>query len=100
MKNHIIVLTGFVMLTMTGCAAMEGPRPPKHSWQISQGDVNAMADCQSQARNVHGTWDPNTNYHLIEGEDAEKNRQCLKEKHGWFELGPPEYAKGTMAPPR
>jgi hypothetical protein len=100
MKKRMFVLTGILMIMMTGCASMEGPRPPKQSWKIPQEDVNAMVDCQSQAPNVKGIWDPFTGYKLFEGEDAEKIRQCLKDKYGWFELGPPEYAKGTMAPPR
>lgn len=98
--KNLAVLMGFVVITMAGCGTMGGPRPPQQSWKIQQRDVNAMADCQAQVPGVKGIWDPSTGYHLFEGENAEKYRECLKTKHGWFELGPPEYAKGTMAPPR
>ena len=99
MKKTISFIV-FVVILVSGCANMDGPRPPKQTWKIAQQDVNAMADCQSQAPNVKGIWDPLTGYYAYEGKDAEKNRQCLKIKYGWFELGPPEFTKGTMAPPR
>jgi len=84
----------------SGCAVTEGPRPPKHNWNISQSDVNDMADCESHYPNAKSIWDPFTNYYAYEGGDADNIRRCLMEKHGWFELGPPEFTEGTMAPPR
>lgn len=98
--KNVVVLAVLVIIALSGCVSMEGPRPPKQSWTIQQRDVNAMADCQAQVPGVKGIWDPLTGYHLFEGEDSGKYRECLKTKHGWFELGPPEWAKGTMAPPR
>lgn len=77
-----------------------GARPPTQTWQVPQRDINDLADCQSQAPNIGRTFDPLSGYFLFEGSDAEKYRKCLKEKHGWFNLGPPDYEKGTMAPPR
>jgi hypothetical protein len=95
-----LALSGTLMIAVTGCQTMDGPRPPKQSWTVQQEDVNAIADCQAQAPGVRVIWDPLTGHHLFEGENAEQCRQCLKTKHGWFELGPPEWAAGTMAPPR
>jgi len=99
MKN-LIVLMGLIMMTVVGCGTVEGPRPPQKNWKIQQRDMNAIADCQAQVSGVKGTWDPLTSYYLFEGENAEKYRECLKTKHSWFELGPPDFAKGTMAPPQ
>ena len=79
---------------------MSGPRPPKSGVQLEKRDVNAMAECEAQWHDFQGIFDPRNGYFLYEGKDAEKIRHCLKTKYGWFELGPPEYNKGTMAPPR
>lgn len=89
-----------VLVALVGCDTMGGPRPPTKSWQPHQQDVNAMADCESNAPNIRRVYDPLTGYYVFEGADAEKNRQCLKTKYGWFELEPPEWTPGTMAPPR
>lgn len=78
----------------------DGPRSAQQNWNLPQKDINAMADCHAQIPDVKGIFDPITGYFIHKGENAEKFRQCLKTKHGWFELGPPEYATGTMAPPR
>jgi hypothetical protein len=73
---------------------------PKKGFDISQSVLKATADCESQYPAVGKSWDPNTGYFIFRGNDAEKMRRCLIEKHGWFKLGPPEFSEGTMAPPR
>ena len=82
----------------------DGPRPPTNDISLSlkmlQRDMNALTDCESWAPNVKSIYDPLTGYHLFEGADAETIRKCLKTNFGWFELVPPEWAPGTMAPPR
>ena len=95
-----ISLALIVIMIESGCDATEVPRPPKQSLTVTQSDVNAMADCELRYPNVEGTWDPLTGYFLYKGPDAQNNRSCLVEEYGWFELGPPEFSKGTMAPPR
>ena len=95
-----VFLMSFILLMVSGCADTGGPRPPKQSWNIPQSDVNDMADCKSIYPDVEMTWDPLSGYFLYEGGDAENIRRCLVDKHGWFELGKPEFAEGTMAPPR
>lgn len=97
--KKLTVLIGLITTAVSGCQTMGGPRPPHQSWTIQQRDVNAMGDCQARVPGVKGIWDPLTGYHLFEGDNAEKYRQCLKTRHGWFELGPPEWKAGTMAPP-
>jgi len=99
MKNAVFLIP-FVLIIVTGCADTGGPRPPKQSWNIPQGDVNDLADCESQYPEAKGIWDPLSGYFLYEGKDADNIRRCLVEKHGWSELGQPEFAEGTMAPPR
>ena len=98
MRTVSLVL--IVIMVGSGCAATEGPKPPKQSWTVPQSEVNAMGDCKSRYPKVNGIWDPLTGYFAFTGADAENNRRCLIENYGWFELGPPEFTKGTMSPPR
>ena len=98
--KKVALLMYVVLFAIAGCIATGGPRPPKTSWTIDQRDVNAMAECQAQVPGVTAVWDPMTGYHLFEGEASEKYKECLKTEHGWFELEPPDWKKGTMAPPR
>ena len=105
MKNMIVIL-GLVMCIVSGCVTMDGPRPPRNGFlegniQEQQRVINELVgNCKEQAPDVEVIMDPLTMYYMFEGENADKYKECLKTKHGWFELGPPEYGKGTMAPPR
>lgn len=83
-----------------GCSVTEGPRPPAESWSLHQADVKAMADCEKQNPGAMGIWDPLTGYFKYGGARARNAMKCLVDQHGWYELGPPEFAPGTMAPPR
>lgn len=63
----------------------------------TQEAANAIANCESpQVSRV--IYDPLSGYYIFDGENAEDLRKCLINKHGWKELGPPEYKTGTMQP--
>jgi hypothetical protein len=102
---YSLLATALLLFAVSGAITFvegkkSGPRPPRKSWQVPQRDVNAMGDCQKRVPGVKGSWDILTGYFIFEGKNSEKYKECLKTRHGWFELGPPEWAKGTMAPPR
>lgn len=54
--KSVAVEMGFVMITVSGGGAMNGPRPPKFGVQIEQRDVNAMADCEAQVPVFEKYW--------------------------------------------
>jgi len=95
--------SGFLALLFVfsvGCSTTDGPRPPKSGLNFQKRDVNALVDCEAQYPDQDGIMDPLVGYFAYVGPDAENVRQCLVTEHGWFELGPPEWPQGTMAPPR
>jgi hypothetical protein len=94
--KSVISSVSIAMMIGMGCAVTEGPRPPDQSWKQPRSDGVALLDCASSYPAYQPIWDPTTNYYLI----AKRFRECLKTKYGWYELGPPEYSAGTMAPPR
>ena len=98
--KYAAFLISLILLMPSGCANVGGPRPPNQSFTVPQSDINDMGDCQAEYPDAKGIWDPLSGYFLYEGKDADNIRRCLVEKHGWFELGQPEFAEGTMAPPR
>jgi hypothetical protein len=93
------ILMVFVIVALTGFKA-GGPRPPQFELMIKERDAKQQIFCEEQVGEVNGLYDPLNGYYLFEGENAEQMRECLKTNYGWFELGPPEYKEGTMAPPR
>jgi hypothetical protein len=98
--KHVISSVSIVLVFATGCAATDGPRPPTSGMDMPGYIPAAVQDCESMYPSAEGLVDLGTGYFLIEGDEAEKARQCLVEKHGWYELGPPNWRAGTMAPPR
>ena len=102
---YALLTTALLLFAVSGPVTFakgkgSGPRPPRKSWQVPKRDVNALADCDARVPGIKGGWDPLTGYFIYDSENSEKYKECLKTRHGWFELGPPEWAKGTMAPPR
>lgn len=98
--KYATTLMGIVLITASGCVTSGGPRPPMHTYKPPQSDANAWIGCQTQTPDVKAIYDPLTGYYKFEGEKAVQMRRCLINKHGWFELRPPEWRAGTMAPPR
>ena len=82
----------------TLACAESRPSPPR-SFDPSQASINALADCKQTAPDARIVWDPINRLNLIDGPGAGAFRRCLVERHGWTELGPPEYAAGTMSSP-
>jgi len=97
--KHLVFLTVFSLVPIVACAPT-GPRPPTFGLNLPSYIPTAVENCESMYPSVESGVDLGTGYFMFEGVDAEKARQCLVEKHGWYELGPPDWREGTMAPPR
>ncbi len=98
--KHVVSLLSVGIVFAAGCANTSGPRPPASGLDVPNYVLNANVDCQSMYPEAEGGWDMGTGYFLYEGADTEKMRRCLIDKYGWYELGPPDWREGTMAPPR
>ena len=100
--RRIFYFPALIVLLLVGCSTAGGPRPPKSTMptDIPQKDINSISACEERYPDQDGVFDPLNGYFMWVGPDSENVRQCLKAEHGWFELSPPEWAQGTMAPPR
>jgi hypothetical protein len=104
MKINSLFSSLLILWLISGCTAAgpsdEGGESPTSS-PLSMA-VEDILDCEKVSSNVEYMLDPLFNHFLLTGApgNVKAMKECLKDRHGWIERGPPKFMADVMAPPR